>query len=372
MAEITAIANILGVERPIAAELWERTHKMSSSFQLNHLVRLKGLNNAAFNGKLAKIMPFPSGELCCNGRYRVELIDEVAPPLRQSVDVKPENMEHACKRCHKGGEKLLFCAKCKHVRYCDRECQRIDWERHKKECGPCGAARDASKNPLYLAILDGNLRLVQKLVKEDGIDVNMSSKTSNSTALQCAAALGHLPIVQYLLQQGADKDKADKEGTSPLLAAATEGHLSVVQYLLEQGANKDQVDNDGRNSLFMAAMNGYLPVLRYLLEKGADKDKATNNGVSPLFIAAAQGNLVAVRLLLEQGADVNRTACNSTSPLHAAAYKGHAEVVSCLLSAGASLSARDSDGDLPIDVAANEEIKQLIRAEDIRRRESPS
>ena len=160
-----------------------KQHKMSSSFQLGQLVRLKGLNNAAYNGKLAQIGPFPSAELCCNGRYRVELIDEVAPPLRQSVDVKPENMEHACKRCHKGGEKLLFCGKCKHVRYCDRECQRIDWERHKKECGSCGFDRDATKNPLMLAALCGDLRLVQKLVEEDCIDVNMTSNITNSTAL---------------------------------------------------------------------------------------------------------------------------------------------------------------------------------------------
>ena len=119
------------------------------------MVRLKGLNNASYNGKLAKIELFPSFELFCNGRYLVELIDEVTSPLLRVLSVKPENLEHVCVRCHKGGEKLLLCGKCRHALYCDRECQRIDWGRHKDECRTCGHARDATKNSLYLAVEEG-------------------------------------------------------------------------------------------------------------------------------------------------------------------------------------------------------------------------
>ena len=58
------------------------------------------------------------------------------------------------------------------------------------------------------------------------------------------------------------------------------------------------------------------------------------------------------------------------TPLHAAAFTGHAEILSCLLGAGASVTASDPSGKLPIDYAANEEIKQLIHVEEKRRRES--
>ena len=74
---------------------------------MDQLVHLKGLNHAAYNGKLARVTHFESMELCCNGRYRVRMIDAVSPPLNEYVDVKPENMQHACTRCHKGGEKLM-------------------------------------------------------------------------------------------------------------------------------------------------------------------------------------------------------------------------------------------------------------------------
>ena len=231
---------------------------MATNFQLNQMVRLKGLNNAAYNDKLGRVVLFPNSmEECCNGRYRVILIGEVAPPLLRELSVKPENMEHACKLCHKGGENLMFCGKCRNARYCDRECQRIDWERHKLECESCDAARISSKYPLLIASGMGDLVRIRKLV-EEGIDVN-ASNSANLTALQVAAADGHFDIVQYLLQQGADRVKADNDGFSPLIWAARNGHLMVVQ-LLEQGMDKDKADNNGCSPLFAAAQFGHLDV----------------------------------------------------------------------------------------------------------------
>ena len=84
------------------------------NFLVQQLVRVKGLNNVQYNGKLGHIVPFPSAELTNNGRYRVQLKDEeVAPPLLTELSVKPENLDHVCVRCHKEGEKLMTCAKCR-------------------------------------------------------------------------------------------------------------------------------------------------------------------------------------------------------------------------------------------------------------------
>ena len=304
----------------------------TTNFQVRQLIRLRNLNNASYNGKLGEIGLFPSGEVCCYGRYRVDLIDEVAPSLCPRVDVKPENLEHACRRCHKGGDNLMFCGSCRNTRYCDIECQRIDWERHKEECMRCAIARNVSKNPLIPAIVGANFLLVQKLVQE-GIDVNMTSNTTNATALNLAASEGHAPIVEYLLQHGAEKDKADCIGMTALFLAAQNGRLQVVQCLAQLGADKNKAEEGGCSPLYVAVHQGHLPVVQYLLQQGADKDKANNDG---------------------------------TTPLHVAAHFGHAEVLSCLMRAGASLSAKDIYGKLPIDYAANEQIKQLILDEEKR------
>ena len=340
---------------------------MSSSFQLNQLIRLKGLNNAQYNGILGQVLNFPSMEVYCNGRYRVLLKDEAAVNtdwtrlnkgyntffLRELL-IKPENMMHACKRCHKGGEKLMYCGKCRHARYFDQICQKNDWNDHKNECGSCGISRDASKNPLFLAVAGGDLEQLQKLVQE-GADINMTSNTTNVTVLQIAAMLGHLHISQYLLEQGADKDKADKDGLTPLICAAQHNHFSVVRYLVEQGADIDKASHTGGNPLYAAAQKGHLPTVTYLVEQGADKDKTTNDGASPLYIAAQNGHLGVVRYLLEQGKikDKATSFLFGRSPLFIAAQQGHLLVVQCLSEHGADMNKCDNVGASPLWIAAD-------------------
>ena len=274
----------------------------TSTYQIGQLVRLKELSNAIYNGKLGKVRLFPSLELIENGRYRVELIDAVDPPLLRELSVKPETMERVCVRCHNGGEKLSSCGKCRHTFYCNRECQRMDWERHKTECRYNGHIRDTSKNPLYLAVMKMDLAGVRKLVQE-GIDVNMASNTTGGSALMAAVMVNSLPIMQYLLQHGADKDMADIDGAGPLHVAAQFNHLPMLRFLLEQGADKDKVDNNGYSPLYIAALSGKLAAVKCLLENGADKDKAGNKGTTPLYVTAQQGHLPVVRCLVEHGVD---------------------------------------------------------------------
>src|SRR3989344_2772907 len=73
----------------------------------------------------------------------------------------------------------------------------------------------------------------------------------------------HLPVVQYLLDQGAD---IHAENDCALRWSAYNGHLPVVQYLLEHGA-----DIHAKNDLALrwSAENGHLPVVQYLLIHGA-------------------------------------------------------------------------------------------------------
>ena len=44
-------------------------------------------------------------------------------------------------------------------------------------------------------------------------------------------------VVQYLSGQGASLSARDNEGATPLLWAARGGHLSVVRFLVEHGAD---------------------------------------------------------------------------------------------------------------------------------------
>ena len=55
-----------------------------------------------------------------------------------------------------------------------------------------------------------------------------------------AAAIGDLARVQVLVEQGADKEKSFGDwNETALIRAADKGHLDVVRYLAEQGADLD-------------------------------------------------------------------------------------------------------------------------------------
>ena len=258
----------------------------------------------------------------------------------------------------------------------------------------------------------------------------LTKKTLNTRdALRAAASKGCLTTVRFLVEEGVSKSDADKQGQTPLMLATQNDHLAVVQFLneqqpmdkvkdnnmllinmelntcdslraaakkgavealrflVEEGVSIDDADKDGWTPLIYAALKGHLAVVQYLLEQGADQNKAMNNGASPLYIASQsrlimgdirgwnpllvavfRDYLMVVQCLLEQGADVNKAADNGVTPLHIAARLGHAEILSCLMNWGASLTARiTTNGRLPINDAANEAIKQLIRDEEIRR-----
>ncbi|XP_078576145.1 uncharacterized protein LOC144861899 [Branchiostoma floridae x Branchiostoma japonicum] len=80
-----------------------------------------------------------------------------------------------------------------------------------------------------------------------------------------AARDGRVIVVQQLLKAGAEVDKADEDGTTPLSIAAQNGHLEVVQQLLNTGANVEKADKDGFTPLFVAAQEGHLKILQQLL-----------------------------------------------------------------------------------------------------------
>ena len=84
---------------------------------------------------------------------------------------------------------------------------------------------------------------------------------------------------------------AGEEGWTSLLAAAMDGDPVLIQLLLDNKAEVDKAANDGGTPLHVAAQQGNLAVIKLLLENKAEVDKAMNDGATPLHVAAQQGHL---------------------------------------------------------------------------------
>ena len=214
------------------------------------------------------------------------------------------------------------------------------------------------------------------------------------TPLLYAAREGCVDCIRHLLAAGANPDLEDPERLTPLNMALLNLHFDAAIALIEGGADLDKWDLFGRSPIYMAADvstlpmkgNGAMAVLpsedaataltvgRLLLEKGANPniqlkrrppyrdvpqdrggDWILAQGATPLLRAARAGDAAFVELLLKHGALVDLPSKEGVTPLMAAAgvefgtrvtrgrnrtEEGVLATMRLLLDAGADINAR--------------------------------
>jgi ankyrin repeat protein len=179
------------------------------------------------------------------------------------------------------------------------------------------------------------------------------------------------------------------KGRSCLQVAANNGNLPLVQYLIDRGAdvNFPASDDGGLTTLQGAAQGGYTEVVDYLIDSGVDvrAAPAKNRGVTALEAAAwpicdgdnyeeidgvywrfkgKEGELVSTfKSLLALGAPVNRTNSTSGTVLHSLLRRSRIECVKLALQAGAQIEDREPSRPMstPLQVAVVEGEMEAIQ-----------
>jgi uncharacterized protein len=161
------------------------------------------------------------------------------------------------------------------------------------------------------------------------------------TRLIKAAKDGNPVVVRALIQQHADVNSREIDGTTALHWAVRSDDRESVQLLIRAGAQVNAGNRYGVTPLSLAATNGNPEVVKLLLESGADPNAASPEGETALMTAATAGNPASVVALLDHGADVNaREHWFNESALMWAAAENHAEVTRTLIDRGADINAR--------------------------------
>lgn len=169
-------------------------------------------------------------------------------------------------------------------------------------------------------------------------------------------------LVAVLLEHGADLERPDGQGLTPLMAAAQRHAPAIITLLLKHGAKLNATDHQGRTAVMYAAqtrnefsVSQALDCLQGLLDAGANINDRDTDGLTPLHLAVSQfiteaGGMVAhpeiVAFLLAHGADVNAADKKGETALlkSAAVWSGPPQVAKLLLEKGADITARDADG----------------------------
>ena len=90
-------------------------------------------------------------------------------------------------------------------------------------------------------------------------------------AVRRASENGHLEVVKFLLEQGAD---IHSSGNYPLRIACKNGHFDLVKFLIEHKADIHAYDGQ---ALRWAKESGHLQIVSYLIDKGdVPKNKITS------------------------------------------------------------------------------------------------
>jgi len=129
-----------------------------------------------------------------------------------------------------------------------------------------------------------------------------------SRRLVAACLKGDLPAVTSAVEAGADVNNSSMAGT-PLQLAARGGHVQVVRFLLESGADPDANPGlfVGRTPLQEAIMKNRYDVVVALVEGEADVNKKNTNGRTPLdFAALALDDPAIAEFLIEHKAQFSR------------------------------------------------------------------
>jgi ankyrin repeat protein len=127
-----------------------------------------------------------------------------------------------------------------------------------------------------------------------------------------AAATGDLPRVRELVD--ADPSLVNRVNEyssyyvgcgSPLKNAAGAGHLEIVSFLLERGADpnlpEEHIAPRG-HALYSAVYNGHYDIAKLLLERGAEPDAPVESSADAVWIAIGAGDLRMIELLASHGA----------------------------------------------------------------------
>jgi len=206
---------------------------------------------------------------------------------------------------------------------------------------------------LVNAIRSGAMQIAESLVAA-GADVFAEGKLTGD-AFWIASAEGHSKILELLLSKAKGDDRLQRSLEVALKWAVLGGHLESIRLLIDSGAEVNRPDEAGQTPLMLACIRGlegawevrtkqkfpqrqagpkpdWPKVVETLLKAGANPNTQTKDGVSPLMVGAGQGEKEICNLLLSCGADVNLKHSKGLTALSIAKAAGQESIVELLRS----------------------------------------
>ena len=182
-------------------------------------------------------------------------------------------------------------------------------------------AEDTPEGQLVLAARDGNAARVRELLAE-GVPANAEESKNGHRPLHQAAEAGQAPIVDLLLEAGADLEAQDGQGRTALMRAAAAAAVDAGRRLLEAGAEANTRSETNGTTALMQVVGGIFL-------------RRARGGATDAGAATPDAEMEFARMLFERGADPNLKSDEDAPPLKALAMTQNAELLSLFVENGA-------------------------------------
>src|SRR5690606_28030624 len=139
---------------------------------------------------------------------------------------------------------------------------------------------------LWLAVKDNDLPKVQKLLWTHSSDLDLDQiLTDGETLLTTAVQRNYIHIVDLLIENDANINRANLLRQTPLMVAAKNGYTILVKYLISVSAKLDNKDVNGNTALIHAILNKHQDLAIYLINSKANIDITNTDNLNALKIA---------------------------------------------------------------------------------------
>jgi ankyrin repeat protein len=224
--------------------------------------------------------------------------------------------------------------------------------------------------------------LTKKFIKQ-GANVNKSDKMGN-TPLHIATKMDAFEIIKFLIENGAEVNISNKKGNTPLHNASKKKNIKIVRFLVDNGAEIDARNDENNTPLILATKRNNVEVVKFLVQRGANTTVKSSygNDLTPIEIAEAEknkeivnflknytkmfkavknGKLEKIKTLHNAGVSLTIHGKRNNTLLHIAAKEGHLGVVKYLIEKGLSTSAINKSGKTPLDLAEDENRSDIVK-----------
>ncbi|XP_038070624.1 tyrosine-protein kinase HTK16-like [Patiria miniata] len=168
----------------------------------------------------------------------------------------------------------------------------------KGEVPPAMARRRGRTTPLHRAVIDGDLKLINRILQSPYCCPLDARNMAGQTVLHDAAMLGDAKVVEKLLESGASVNCKDSNCVTPLHTACIHNLPHICKLLLQRGADPTlRHPMTGWVPLHEAAMRGHSKCVEELLRFGAPCHPRSVDNDTPLDLARRYEHDATIRAL---------------------------------------------------------------------------